>query len=421
MARELAKLSPRGVATLKTPGRHSDGGGLYLVVDASGAKRWIFLYRWKRPGEKGAGRLSEMGLGSFTGVSLEKARKKAIEARGILADRKDPITERNSKRECPTFGAMADEVIAMRAGALRNEKSKARWKRALETYAAALRPIRVDEVNTEDVLKTLNATPPGEPDGTPFWTRTPESAKLTRGYIEAVLDAARAKGFRTGENPARWRGHLDHLLSKPKRLTRGHHAAMAFADVPAFLTELRGRASTAALGLEFLILTAARSGEVLGARWSEFDLKARVWTVPAARMNARREHRVPLSDRTLEMLETAAKLKGDGDDPYVFPGKSADKPLSSMAFEMLLRRMKLEVTTHGFRSSFRDWAGEATKFPREVAEAALAHSVGDSAEQAYRRGDALEKRKLMMNAWAGYCGARKGNVVPFGTPRAKRG
>lgn len=418
MARQLAKLSPRAVATLKTPGRHSDGGGLYLVIDASGAKRWVFLYRWKRPGEKGAGRLREMGLGSFTGVSLEKARKKAVEARGLLADRKDPIAERNSHRACPTFGEMADEVIAMRERALTNDKSKARWRRALETYAAPLRPIRVDEVNTEDVLKTLQATPSDDPKGLPFWTRTPESAKLTRGYIEAVLDAARAKGFRTGENPARWRGHLDHLLSKPKRLTRGHHAAMAFADISDFLAELRGRDSTAAMGLEFLILTAARSGEVLGARWSEFDMKGRVWTVPATRMKARREHRVPLTDRAVEILELAGTLKCEGDDPYVFPGKAKDKPLSNMAFEMLLRRMGRDVTTHGFRSSFRDWAGEATNFPREIAEAALAHSVGDSAEQAYRRGDALQKRKLLMAAWAGYCAPPRDKIVPLARPRA---
>ncbi len=288
MARELAKLSPRTVATLKTPGRHGDGGGLYLVVDQSGARRWVFIYRWKRPGEKGAGRLREMGLGPFNAVPLERARKKAAEARGLLADRKDPIAERNSHRDCPTFGALADEVVALREGSLQNEKSKARWKRALETYAAPLRSIRVDEVNTEDVLKTLLATPQDDPEGTPFWSRTPESAKLTRGYIEAVLDAARAKGYRTDENPARWRGHLDHLLPKPKRLTRGHHAAMALGDVPGFVAELRSRDSTAAMGLEFLILTAARSGEVLGARWSEIDLKAQLWTVPAARMKARR-------------------------------------------------------------------------------------------------------------------------------------
>ena len=283
------------------------------------------------------------------------------------------------------------------------------------------RPIRVDEINTEDVLRTLQATPPDDPKGEPFWTRTPESAKLTRGYIEAVLDAARAKGHRTGENPARWRGHLDHLLSKPKRLTRGHHAAMPFTDVSAFVAELRTRESVAAMSLEFLILTAARSGEVLGAKWSEIDLKSRVWTVPAARMKARREHRVPLTDRAVEILSEAAKLTGEGNDPYVFPGKAKDKPLSNMAYEMLLRRMGREVTTHGFRSSFRDWAGEATNFAREVAEAALAHTVGDSAELAYRRGDALEKRKPLMNAWARYCERPKGNVVALGRQRVTPG
>lgn len=414
MVRQLAKLSPRRVATLSKPGRHSDGGGLYLVVEPSGSKRWAFLFRWKRPGEIGAGRLREMGLGSFNSVSLEKARKKAAHARDLLDDGLDPIEARKAERPAPSFGEVADELIRIRSTELRNEKSKARWKRALVTYAASLRTIPVDAITTEHVLAALNAPPADDPKGEPLWLRVPESAKLARGYIEAVLDAAKAKGFRAGENPARWRGHLDHLLSRPKKLLRGHHAAMAFHDTPAFVQELRMRQAVSALALEFLILTAARSGEVFGATWSEIDLGEKVWTIPASRMKAEREHRVPLSARAIEILEKAQPLKR-GHAPHVFPGPGdKDRPLSTMALAMLMRRMERgEFTVHGFRSAFRDWAGEATNFPREVAEAALAHVIGDSAERAYRRGDALEKRRKLMEAWASYCARQPNNVSPF--------
>jgi integrase len=233
-----------------------------------------------------------------------------------------------------------------------------------------------------------------------------------RAYVKDVLDAAAAKGFRSGENPARWDGHLKHLLAPPKKLARGHHAAMAYADLPAFMGELRRREATAALALEFLILTAARSGEVIGAGWSEIDLKAKLWTVPAARMKAGREHRVPLSDRAVEILTDLADAKTGS---YVFAGpkprKDDNGPLSSMAFAMLLRRMKKDVTTHGFRSAFRDWAGSASTFPRELAEEALAHAIGDETERAYRRQDALQKRSKLMQAWANYCEPREGGSL----------
>jgi integrase len=264
--------------------------------------------------------------------------------------------------------------------------------------------LKVNAIGTEEVIKTLTAPPPDDPEGLPMWERVPESAKQTRGYIEQVLDAARAKGLRQGENPARWRGHLDKLLSSRKRrLTRGHHSAMPFQGVPAFVHELRGRDAPAALALEFLILTAARTGEVIGARWSEINLEDKIWTVPAGRMKAEREHRVPLSARAFEVLDKAQKLRAsEGDDAFLFPGLSNEKPLSNMALSMLLRRMDVPYTTHGFRSAFRDWAGEMTEFPRELAEAALAHRLGDSAEQAYRRGTAVERRRTMMDAWATY-------------------
>jgi integrase len=278
----------------------------------------------------------------------------------------------------------------------------------LTDYAALLRPMKVDSIDTEAVLRVL----------APVWQAKPETASRLRGRIERVLDAARAKGERQGENPARWRGHLDHLLPARQKLTRGHHAAMDYADLPAFLATLRDREAVAALGLEFLILTAARTGEALGATWGEIDLDGKVWTVPAERMKAGREHRVPLSPAVIAVIE---KLKALRQGDHLFPGHRKDRPLSNMAFEMLMRRMSQNVTVHGFRSAFRDWAGEASTFPREIAEGALAHTVGDATERAYRRGDALEKRRKLMDAWAGFLAlgvGGRGNLKPFAGPAA---
>jgi integrase len=252
----------------------------------------------------------------------------------------------------------------------------------------------------------------------PIWTAKPETASRLRGRIEKVLDAAKAKGFRTTENPARWRGHLDHLLPKPLKLSRGHHAAMPYEELPAFMGELRQRQVTAALALEFCILTAARSGEVLGCRWSEIDLDKKVWTVPAHRMKAGREHRVPLSGRVVAILRELAEADAR---PFVFPGQARNKPLSNMAMDMMLRRMKRDAATvHGFRSSFRDWAGNVSNFPREIIETALSHVIGDKAEQAYRRSDALEKRRKLMEAWATFCEPRqhRGVVVNLRSAQA---
>ena len=281
----------------------------------------------------------------------------------------------------------------------------------LETYAAPLRSKPVNQITTEDVLEVLQ----------PIWTSKAETASRVRGRIEKILDAAKAKGLREGENPARWRGHLDHLLPKRQLLQRGHHAAMPWQEVPEFVAQLRNSPSMAALALEFVILTAARSGEVLrsfrdgevvGASWGEIDRQAKVWTIPAKRMKAGREHRVPLSDRALAILGEAEKARRG---KFIFPGQRGDQPLSDMALTMLLRRMNVtDATVHGFRSSFRDWAGEATNFPREIAEAALAHTVGDKVERAYRRGDALERRRELMEAWASFCaGAQMSKVLPF--------
>lgn len=382
-----SKLTTRKVHTAK-PGKYSDGGNLYLIVSASGSRKWVLRFTWR-------GGAKEMGLGSAITVPLADAREKAAAACRRLAQGINPIDDRKRDNEIPTFGEMADDVCQTLSAGFRNEKHKAQWKSTLTTYAASLRSKPVDTIITDDVLAVLK----------PIWTTKAETASRVRGRIEKVLDAAKAKGFRDGENPARWRGHLDHLLPKPSKLERGHHPAMPYEDVATFVGNLRKLYATAALALEFCILTAARSGETLGARWSEIDLDKKVWTVPAARMKAGREHRVPLSSRAISILK---KLRDLGAGEFVFPGQKPRRPLSNMAMEMVLRRMKIEnATVHGFRSSFRDWAGNVTSFPREVTEMALSHVIGDKAEQAYRRGDALDKRRVLMDEWAGYCEARR--------------
>jgi len=386
------KLTARKVETAK-PGKYSDGGNLYLIVSETGARKWVLRFTWR-------GRAKEMGLGSAASVPLADAREKAASARRKIAQGLNPIDERKRDGGIPTFGEMADDVRETLSAGFRNEKHKAQWKSTLETYAVPLRAKPVDTIATDDVLAVLK----------PIWTTKAETASRVRGRIEKVLDAAKAKGFRDGENPARWRGHLDHLLPRPSKLSRGHHAAMPYEDVAAFVGKLRKREASAALALELCILTAARSGEVLGMRWPEIDLDKAVWTVPANRMKAGREHRVALSSRAVAILRQLEKLKA-GD--FVFPGQAKGKPLSNMAMEMVLRRMDVQdATVHGFRSSFRDWAGNVSNFPREVVETALAHVIGDKAEQAYRRSDALEKRRKLMEAWAAYCEPRNsGNIL----------
>lgn len=386
-----SKLTARKVETAK-PGKYSDGGNLYLIVSETGARKWVLRFTWRS-------RAKEMGLGSAASVPLADAREKAASARRKIAQGLNPIEERKRDGGIPTFGDMADDVRETLSAGFRNEKHKAQWKSTIETYAAPLRAKPVDTIATDDVLGVLK----------PIWTIKAETASRVRGRIEKVLDAAKAKGFRDGENPARWRGHLDHLLPRPSKLARGHHAAMAYEEVAAFIAQLRKREANSARALELCILTAARSGEILGMRWSEIDLDKKIWTVPANRMKAGREHRVPLSGRAISILKQLAKFKA-GD--FVFPGQVRSKPLSNMAMEMVLRRMKVEgATVHGFRSSFRDWAGNVSSFPREVVETALAHVIGDKAEQAYRRSDALEKRRRLMDAWAAYCEPKTSTTV----------
>jgi integrase len=333
-----------------------------------------------------------MGLGSAATVTLAQAREAAGEARLQLAQGHDPLATKIIAQKIPTFGEMADEVIAVLAPAWRNPKHRDQWVMTLETYCAPIRALRVDAVTTEHVCTILR----------PLWSKVPETASRLRGRIEKVLDAAKAKGHRQGENPARWRGHLDHLLPARRKLTRGHHKALPYDQVPKFVRRLDDLGSISAVCLEFVILTAARSGEAMGARWEEIDLETGTWIVPAKRMKAGREHRVPLSPRAIEILQLVEKVRASD---LVFPGQRQGRPLSTMALEMLLRRMKVDVTVHGFRSAFRDWAAEQSSLPREVAEAALAHTLDNKIEAAYRRTDFFFKRRELMNEWSKFVAA----------------
>lgn len=418
MAESLKRLTLKNVFGL-SQGRHADGGNLYLVVDASGARRWLFMFRWQ-------GKQKEMGLGGIRPAEdpktvLERGRAAAEAARKLLAAGVNPLEAKRAgtaSPETPTFGEFAESYVETMSPGWRNPKHVAQWKSTLgiaEVAASrvrisakaqaehlvglkALRDTPVSDVATDHVLQVLS----------PIWQIKPETASRLRGRIEAVLAAATAKGHRSGPNPAQWRNHLDTLLSRRRKAQAGHHAAMPYKDVPAFLRRLRDEKGRAAPCLEFTILTAARSGEALGATWKEFDLQANLWTVPAERMKGGRPHRVPLCDRALGILKGMQEIRETDDaSAFVFHGLKRGKPQSNMAMAMLLRRMgQSQVTVHGFRSSFRDWAGEETAFPREIAEAALAHIVGDETERAYRRGDALVKRRDLMNAWAFFAGAQ---------------
>lgn len=391
MARALNKLTDTECRASSSERMMSDGGGLYLNVKPSGAKSWAFV--WKKSAKR-----FEMGLGAYPAVRLAQARKLATEYRQSVADGRNPIQDRRKEAE-PTFGECADQFLDAMQSQWRNEKHRAQWRMTLTEYADSIRAKAVSEVHTSDVLAILK----------PLWQSRPETASRLRGRIERVLDYAKAKGWRSGENPALWRGHLKNILPVRQKLTRGHHAAMPFEHVPDFVESLRGKEAMAARALEFLILTAGRSGEVLNATWDEMDLEKAVWTVPADRMKAGKEHRVPLSDRALSIVTDLSQAKVSD---YIFAGQKKGRPLSGMSMQMLMRRMKADAyTVHGFRSAFRDWAGDATIFPREVAEHALAHTVGDSTERAYRRADALDKRRNLMAAWAEFLGAKKEAMV----------
>jgi integrase len=367
---------------------------------------------------KRGGKQRPIGLGSVRDVLLKDARELAEACRQALRKGRDPRTVLAEAAGEMTFDTAARELIESMAPGWRNPKHRAQWRMTLlgempakdgstkktrYDYCAAIRSKPVSKLTTDDALHVLK----------PLWQTRPETANRLRGRCERVWDLAKAHGHCSGENPFRWRGHLDKLLPPRARLTRGHHKAMPFADVPAFVGRLRAMQGVAPRALELAILTAARSGEVLGARWDEIDLREKVWTVPAARMKGGREHRVPLSDRAMAILNELHKARVSD---FVFPGFKRGRPLSDMALEAVLRRAKIDVTPHGFRSSFRDWAGDSTACARDVVEAALAHAIENKTEAAYRRSDALEKRRALMAAWAAYCNPEKearGKVRPL--------
>jgi integrase len=407
MVRAIHRLSARQAETLRKPGRHADGGNLYLAITPQGAKRWVFMYRLH-------GKQREMGLGSAAKgrVSLTTARNLAQDARDLLAEGRDPITERRALGKVPhrskTFGEIADEYIKAMRPSWRSAIHASQWEYTLKELAAPLRSKPVNQIETQDILEVLK----------PLWTRIPETASRLRGRIENVLDAAKASNQRHGENPARWRGHLDKLLAKRAKHTRSHYAALPYDQVKDCIAKLREKNAMTARALEFCILTASRAGETLGARWGEIDLDKALWTIPAARMKAGVEHRVPLATRPLEILKALSKCRLGA---LVFPGSSPRNSLSETAMRQMLRRIGYaNATVHGFRSAFRDWAAEATGFPHQVAEMALAHTISNQVEAAYRRGDLFDKRRKLMAAWAEYIEPREGGKVLALTPQPKR-
>jgi integrase len=397
----INKLSARSILTLTRKARYGDGGGLFLAIDG-GTRKWVFIYRDRQTSRK-----REMGLGPAPGpdkhgVSLADARAKAAEARKMLWDGKDPLTEKRAARAAAateTFGTFADTYVANVSGGFKSEIHKGQRKLSIESHAASLRPMRLDAITTEDILRVLE----------PIWEKTPETGKRTQGRIERILDAARAKGLRTGENPARWKGHLKELLGKRKG-PKAHHAALAYTDMPAFMIDLRKSKSVSALALEFTVLNASRTGETLGATWAEIDLEQKLWTIPAARMKAAREHRVPLSERAIAILESVRTPKM-GLSGFVFPGARKGKPLSNMAMLKHLCGVRDGVTVHGMRSAFSDWVGDCTSFSEETREFCLAHVKGDKAEAAYRRGDALAKRRKLLKAWCRFLNGESSNAA----------
>ena len=398
MAR-IHKLTARKVATA-APGKYGDGGGLWLHVRKDGNRAWTFRFMMDS-------RAHEMGLGPVSTVSLAEARQAALECRKLLRDGRDPLQVRRERRSerlgTLTFRQCAEAFLTAHGASWRNAKHRQQWENTLASYAyPVFGDAPVGAVDTAAVMRAL--------DG--LWLVKPETASRLRGRIERVLDWAAVRGYRRGDNPARWRGHLQALLpARAKVRAVEHFAALAYADMPAFMADLRQREGIGARALEFAILTAARSGEVRGMTWDEVDVDA--WTVPADRTKARREHRVPLSGRALEILDGMKRLGAEG---LVFPGARPGKPLGDMSLMAVLKRMGRDgLTVHGFRSTFRDWAAEQTAFPREVCEQALAHALADRVEAAYRRGDLFAKRRKLMDAWAASSArpAKPGEVTPI--------
>jgi len=408
---KIGQLTALKVARLSDPGLYLDGAGLYLQVSKTGTKSWLYCFTLH-------GRSREMGLGSLNDVSLAEAREKAAEARKLKQSGVDPIEARKAARDAARLAAAsaikfkdaAERYIAAHAPGWRNAKHAAQWRATLEQYAYPIfGNVPVQSIDTGLVTKALE----------PIWTTKTETASRVRGRIESILDWATARGYRRGDNPARWRGHLENLLPARAKVQKvQHHEALPYAEMAAFFAALREQQGTAARALEFTILTAARTSETIGATWDEIDFDDATWTVPAERIKGGREHRVPLSASALAVLRAQQKAQHEAGykGQFVFPGDKPGRPLSNMAMLALLKRMdRDDLTVHGFRSTFRDWAAERTNYPREVAEAALAHVVGDKVEAAYRRGDLFEKRCRLMAEWAKFCTTpqKAGEVVPL--------
>jgi integrase len=412
MDRSIGRLSARKVATAKEPGFYPDGGGLYLQVTDASARSWIYRFMLH-------GRPRSMGLGSASIFSLAEARDKAGECRKLRAAGIDPIDARRERdgaarieaARAMTFKACAGAYIEDHAKGWRNAKHGDQWRNSLTTYAyPVIGALPAQGVDVALITKILR----------PIWATKTETANRVRGRIEAVLDWATANGYRRGDNPARWRGHLDKLLPARSKVQKvKHHAALPYDELGAFMAELRGQVGIAPTALQFAILTATRTSETIGARWEEIDLDAGIWTVPADRIKMGKEHRIPLSVPALALLKARRREQNEGDLPdggYVFPGGKPKLPLSNMAMLELLRRMgRDDLTVHGFRSSFKDWASERTNFPAEVSEMALAHAIDNKTEKAYRRGDLFEKRRRLMAEWAKFCATVKtsADVVPL--------
>lgn len=394
MARKAKELGALEVSRLETPGLHAVGGvaGLALQVTPRGARSWVLRVMV-------GGKRREMGLGGYPDVTLTGAKEAARAARAQISDGIDPVAERQSKRSAlaaavaatMTFSEASIAYIAAHESGWKSAKHAAQWRTTLESYAfPVIGKIAVADVETVHIMRVLE----------PIWLTKTETASRLRGRIESVLDWATVRGFRKGENPARWRGHIEHLLAARASVQKTeHHSAMDYREVGAFMAQLHQQEGMGARALEFAILCAARSGEVRGAEWSEMDLVAGVWTIPANRMKAEREHRVPLTDKALALLNALPRMP---DTNLVFPNTKGTI-LSDMTLTAVLRRMGAPVTAHGFRSSFRDWAGETTAYPREVIEHALAHQLKDKAEAAYARGSLFDKRRRLMADWAKFC------------------
>ena len=391
IAKELSAIE---VARLTAPGFHSVGvvPGLAMQVSTTGARSWVLRAKVS------SGKRRDMGLGAYPGVTLAQAREKAREARAAIGKGHDPILERQREQSALlaaqasviTFSAAAASYIKAKTPEWRNAKHAEQWGSTLSTYAfPVIGQLHVADIGQAHVMRILE----------PIWTTKTETASRVRGRIENVLDWAKTKGYRTGDNPARWRGHLDKLLPKPEKVTSvEHHKAVPVDDVPGFYQALRQREGMAARALEFVLLTAARSGEVRGATWAEFDLAKGLWTVPADRMKARKEHRVPLSTAALALLNDLHRVEGT---EFVFSAPRGGQ-LSDMALTAVMRRMAVAAVPHGLRSTFRDWTAEKTTFPRDLAEKALAHTLASSVEAAYQRGDMFDRRRAMMETWADY-------------------